>query len=435
VDLCNYCALCPCPNIRESIIAAKSRFVDQEGLPPSIRILQDVERVGRACGAAPRLSNALLQGGLTGPMIKKAAGIHPGRKFPHIPDQSFPAWIKKQGLDKQPSGQGARKVAYFSGCTARRLFPEVGRAAAEVLQQNGVEVWYPEQGCCGMPGMLEGGRAATLAFAGRTISLLAEAVDQGYAIVTSCPTCGYMLKKAVPDRAHCSEAFQALVGGTRRHLKVPDQQGAQSQAGPSARPELSSGWDRSALETACVALGPGGADTTLRLRTLDKPIYGQILKDDGYFSSIDPMARIKVAKNTHDLGEYLLGLHNNGALCTRLGPVPGKKVYYPPCHQREQGMGAPYMDLLGLIPGMDLTSIDNYSYCCGIGGIMGFKRQFHDTSLAMGGRLMAKIDELSPDQLVTDCLSCRLQFNQMSAYPVEHPVEILRDAYASHDLP
>ena len=31
-DLCNYCALCPCPNIREDIITAKTLFVDRDGL-------------------------------------------------------------------------------------------------------------------------------------------------------------------------------------------------------------------------------------------------------------------------------------------------------------------------------------------------------------------------------------------------------------------
>jgi len=30
---------------------------------------------------------------------------------------------------------------------------------------------------------------------------------------------------------------------------------------------------------------------------------------------------------------------------------------------------------------------------------------------------------------VTDCLSCRLQFNQLLPHKVLHPVEILREAY------
>lgn len=41
---------------------------------------------------------------------------------------------------------------------------------------------------------------------------------------------------------------------------------------------------------------------------------------------------------------------------------------------------------------------------------------------------MAKIKELNPEKLVTDCLSCRLQFNQLLPYKVQHPIEILKEA-------
>ena len=40
-----------------------------------------------------------------------------------------------------------------------------------------------------------------------------------------------------------------------------------------------------------------------------------------------------------------------------------------------------------------------------------------------------KIAALNPDQLVTDCLSCRIQFNQATSYTVRHPIEILKEAY------
>jgi glycerol-3-phosphate dehydrogenase subunit C len=42
---------------------------------------------------------------------------------------------------------------------------------------------------------------------------------------------------------------------------------------------------------------------------------------------------------------------------------------------------------------------------------------------------MDKIKELNPEILVTDCLSCRLQFKQLLPYRVYHPIEILRNAF------
>ena len=408
-DLCNYCALCPCPNIRDDIITAKTLFIDRDGLEPYIRTLEDVERLGKLCDAVPRLSNFLLQNRQTGRILKKITGISPKRKLPVFPRENFPLQARRQKLHEKSPEKGSRKIAYFAGCTARRLFPEVATAVIDVLKQNNVAVYYPEQNCCGMPSMLEGDRKLTLAFAGHTVSHLAEAVADGYDVVCSCPTCGYMLKTILRECAYYSKEYQKIVGGDDRHMKIPE-------APPSEK----------------VKHAPGTHAEEAPFRILDKSIYGRILKDDGYFSGIDPLKRISVAEHTYDLGEYLLALHRSGGLDTRLGPVPGRAVYYPPCHQREQGIGTPYLDLLALVPGMEIESFQSTFYCCGMAGIMGFKRDFHNASLQMGSRLMAKINRMAPDHLVTECLSCRLQFNQMIAHPVRHPIEILGRSYKNH---
>jgi glycerol-3-phosphate dehydrogenase subunit C len=432
-DLCNYCALCPCPDIREDIITAKTLFIDRDGLAPGIRTLEDVERVGKLCGAAPRLSNLLLQGRITGPLIKKAARINAKRKLPVFPPESFGAWARRRKLHQKPRANPKRMVAYFAGCTAQYLFPDVAEAAVEVLERNRIAVFFPEQHCCGMPSMLEGDRELTLRFAERTVSLLAGLVDEGYDVVCSCPTCGYMLKNALPEFAYYSQAYQDFIGGDERNMIIPNKMPAQTantgQCGIPAQYQATFGGHHVASKTVEVAEAAGGSTRKVALRVLDKSIYGKILKDDGYFSSIDPLKRIRVAENTHDLGEYLLGLHRHGELDTRLGPNHGRKAYYPPCHLREQEIGQPYLELMAMIPDVDMEAIQSTAYCCGIAGIMGFKRDFHKASIQMGSWLMAKIKRIDPDHLVTDCLSCRLQFNQMSDYPVQHPIEVLNAAY------
>lgn len=45
---------------------------------------------------------------------------------------------------------------------------------------------------------------------------------------------------------------------------------------------------------------------------------------------------------------------------------------------------------------------------------------------------MDKITAIHPERLVTDCLSCRIQFNQLLPYRVLHPVEILSEAYNNY---
>jgi glycerol-3-phosphate dehydrogenase subunit C len=283
----------------------------------------------------------------------------------------------------KPSG---KKVAFFAGCTGQYLFPEVPMAAVEVLERNGIEVAFPEQKCCGMPSLLEGDRDLTYELARFNLERLSKAVEEGFDIVCSCPTCGYLLKEILSEGAFY---------------------------GADETSEYRSGRTVSALPSRRLLKG--------------------LLRDEGYFAGLDARQRIRLSSHTYDLGEYLKRLHDTGGLATALGPIAAAMVYYPPCHLREQKIGEPYGDLLALIPEISLERIKGSFTCCGMAGIMGFKREFHETSLEMGRRLMDKINAFHPERLVTDCLSCRMQFNQCLPYPVLHPVEVLRDSYRLND--
>jgi glycerol-3-phosphate dehydrogenase subunit C len=395
VDLCSFCALCPCPPVRANIIEAKTQFIDRDGLKFGVRTLEDVERVAKLCGTFPKLSNRLFGGKLTGTFFKKAAGIHSQRQIPVFPDKPFPQLAKNLKFNPLHIKKQKRKIAYFAGCTANYLFPEVPDAAVEVFQKNGIEVYFPEQKCCGMPSFLEGDRRMTLEFVRFNVDRLAEVVKAGYDIICSCPTCGFMLKNTLIEGAYYSRQYQDSVGGDETYMKIP---------------------------VANTSSNPGRHQYEL----VKKKLYQNLFKDDGYFSSIDPLKRIRVAENTYDLGDYLSGLQQAGELKTTPGKFSGRMVYFPPCHLREQNIGRPYLDLLQSIPGIELGSVQGELYCCGMAGIMGFKREFHQASMQLGKRLMDKIKTLNPEYIVTDCLSCRLQFKQMLPYKVFHPIEILK---------
>lgn len=389
VDLCNFCALCPCRNIRAEIMKAKHAFISRDGIDPAVRLLEDVERLAKVCGAYPSLADKLFRGKRTGRFLKKITGIHPDRNLPIFPGKDFANWAEKNGLRSRQMGKG-KKVAFFAGCTGRHLFPDVPKAVVEVLRRNGIEVFLPEQKCCGMPSLLEGDLRLTLKMVSFNLDRLCEAVDFGYRIVCSCPTCAYMLKHVLSEGAYYSREYR---GSAVRETGTPDRA------------------DRSTLRQ-------------FKPSTIDN-----LLRDEGYFSSVDALKRIKVAENTFDLGEYLRDLHNSGELNKRFGPVSAKTAYYPPCHLREQRIGEPYSDLLALVPGISLERIGGAFNCCGMAGIMGFKKNFHPVSVEIGSRLAEKIREIHPERLATDCLSCRIQFDQMLPYKVFHPIEILCESY------
>jgi glycerol-3-phosphate dehydrogenase subunit C len=399
VDLCNFCAVCPCHDIRADIMQAKTAFINRDGLPFSIRFLEDVERVGRLCGTLPQITNFLFQNRLIGDFLKRVTGIHKKRKLPMFPEENFPAWLKKQKSNPLFPSTAKRKVAYFAGCTGRYFFPDVPKAAVDVLQHQGIDIFHPTQQCCGMPTLLEGDRKLTLKLAEFNIDRLARVVEDGYDIVCSCPTCGYMLKNVFKEGAYYSSEYQTDVGADELYLKIPKD-----------------------IQTS----NPSKEEFVL----IKKSLYPGLLKDEEYFSSICARKRIMVAENTYDLGEYLVKLNEAGELKKAFGPIPERAVYYPPCHLREQEIGRPYQDILGLIPEFSIETIGDTFNCCGMAGIMGFKREFHSTSIKMGSRLVAKIKEVHPEKLITDCLSCRLQFNQLTPYKVFHPIEILKESYS-----
>ena len=347
--------------------------------------------------------------------LRRLTGIHPERKLPRFPVQSFDVWARKRGLHREPVTAG-RKVAYFTGCTARYLFPEVAKATVEVLQQNGVAVYVPPQKCCGMPSMLEGDRAFTYRTAAFNFDTMLTAAEAGYDIVCSCPTCGYFMKSVLPADALHSPEYRAKVQalseqeggdlvrmGARLQREEPAFQGRRDPA-------------------FAMAIQP----------SLLKFVRSGLVRDRSYFASFDGLKRLRIASRTYDLGEYLRELDRAGEFNRKLGSVPNRMGYYPPCHQREQDIGQPWLEILALVPGARVERIGDMFDCCGLGGIMGFKRRFHATSLAIGRRLREKVKSAAPESLSTDCLSCRMQFEQMLPHTVAHPVEILRAAYRSH---
>jgi glycerol-3-phosphate dehydrogenase subunit C len=394
-DACTYCGLCPCPEIPAKLTEGKSAYVAEEGLPLSVRLLTDVPRLARLCGTFPRVYEALQSSRQAQPLLRKISRVHPDRAFPRFAKESFFTWAARTGRTEREAGR--RHAAYFAGCTVGYLFPEVGRAVVAVLERNGVPVYVPPQECCGMPFLVEGDQRHALARAESNIQRLLEARRAGDDIVSSCPTCGFFLKVLLKENAYYSDAYQRSVDARDDEIRIPTREG-----GPAS------------------------------FKVMGRPTYGDVLTDDGYFSSIPPLERIEVAENLLDTGDYLAHLLAQGQLDTRFAPIAERIAYFPPCHQRTQDKARPYADLLRLIPELSVQLVGEDA-CCGMGGSVGFKAGIHEASLEVGRPLFESLEKLAPDAIVTDCLSCRLQFNHALRYPVFHPMEILARAYGEKE--
>jgi glycerol-3-phosphate dehydrogenase subunit C len=394
-EYCTYCGLCPCPEIPAKLTEGKSAYVEEEGLPLSVRLLTDVPRLARLCGTFPRVYEALQSSRQVQPLLRKISRVHPDRTFPRFAKESFFTWAARTGHTDREDGR--RHAAYFAGCTVGYLFPEVGRAVVAVLERNGLPVYVPPQECCGMPFLVEGDQRRALAKAESNVRQLLEARRAGDDIVSSCPTCGFFLKVLLKENAYYSDAYQRSVDAGDDEIRIPTREG-----------------------------GPGS------FNVMSRPTYGDVLKDDGHFSSIPPLERIEVAENVLDTGDYLARLLAQGQLDTRFAPIAERIAYFPPCHQRTQEKARPYADLLRLIPELSIQVVGEDA-CCGMGGSVGFKADVHEASLEVGRPLFESLEKLAPDAIVTECLSCRLQFNHALQYPVFHPMEILARAYGEKE--
>ncbi len=114
---------------------------------------------------------------------------------------------------------------------------------------------------------------------------------------------------------------------------------------------------------------------------------------------------------------------------TKLNFKTGQKIkvaYHTPCHMEKLGWAYYSIELLKLIPNIELTILD--SQCCGIAGTYGFKKENYKTSQDIGEPLFKQIEALDIDYVVTDCETCKWQIEMSTGYTVKNPIEILAEA-------
>jgi glycerol-3-phosphate dehydrogenase subunit C len=134
-----------------------------------------------------------------------------------------------------------------------------------------------------------------------------------------------------------------------------------------------------------------------------------------------------VSEHTYDICEFLLGLHDEGALRTDFRELPITVTYHAPCQQQGHGIGKPALDLLALIPG--LTVIENDATCCGVAGTYGLKAEKYPIAMKVGAGLFEQIRAAKPELAVCDSETCRWQIEKASGVKSVHPVELLYRAY------
>ena len=100
-----------------------------------------------------------------------------------------------------------------------------------------------------------------------------------------------------------------------------------------------------------------------------------------------------------------------------------KVAYHTPCHMEKLGWSYYTIELLKMIPGVEVQVLD--SQCCGIAGTYGFKKENYEVSQQIGSRLFQQIEASGVDFVVSDCETCKWQIEMSTSKKCEHPISVL----------
>jgi glycerol-3-phosphate dehydrogenase subunit C len=141
----------------------------------------------------------------------------------------------------------------------------------------------------------------------------------------------------------------------------------------------------------------------------------------------------ELAGHLFDICEYLLTQHEEEKTDVTFRPTPLKAAYFAPCHLKSLNIGLPALELLRLVPGLDIRLIE--ADCCGLGGLYGFKKEKYAISEEIRKDLAKNVARIDPEVILTDCEGCRMQIRQLTKRTVLHPIQFLRDTLSQPPIP
>jgi Fe-S oxidoreductase len=136
----------------------------------------------------------------------------------------------------------------------------------------------------------------------------------------------------------------------------------------------------------------------------------------------------KVKKAMFDPFEYLMLRHKAGKLNTDFKQSLGKVAYHVPCHLRVQNIGLKTREVLSLVPG---TRIETIERCSGHDGTYAVKSEFHQASMKICRPVVDRVKAAECDHYSSDCPMAGHQIENglQSGKAPEHPMTLLRNAY------
>jgi FAD/FMN-containing dehydrogenase/Fe-S oxidoreductase len=203
-DLCVHCHMCriECPagvDIPQLMLEGKGAYVAAHGLHLRDWIAARLDLVSALASKVSPLANWAISDRRCRWLIEKCLGIAQGRKLPRVTSRNFLRRAARRRLSR-PTRTNERKVAYFVDLYANYHDPQLAEATVAVLKYNGVSVYVPPgQKQAGVAAIADGALDIGRRFARRNVAVLADAIRQGYHVVTSEPAAAVCLIHEYPQ--------------------------------------------------------------------------------------------------------------------------------------------------------------------------------------------------------------------------------------------
>jgi Fe-S oxidoreductase len=176
------------------------------GLATSDWFMSRVDRLSWLGSRLAPLANWAITNGVSRWLMEKTLGIAQRRKLPRFASRSFLRLASRRRLTR-PTRRDISKVLYFVDTYANYHDPQLADALVSVMEHNAVAVYvHPGQHSSAMPMISLGALAAARKVAEHNVTLLAEAIRQGYHVVATEPSAVLALTHEYPALLDDDEA-------------------------------------------------------------------------------------------------------------------------------------------------------------------------------------------------------------------------------------
>jgi len=135
-----------------------------------------------------------------------------------------------------------------------------------------------------------------------------------------------------------------------------------------------------------------------------------------------------VKRQIFDPFEYLWLRYQAGLLKNDFKQTLGKIAYHAPCHQRVQNIGPKTRDVLSLVPGTQIQTIER---CSGHDGTYGVKAKTYALSRKIAKQVETRVQQIAAAHFASDCpmAGSHIAHGLGDKPRAESPISLLRYAY------